>query len=184
MVYQDDLGLNEIASQYEKNTYEELVFKGGTELFARKPLVEKVDNGKVIQEREIHRARVPVNATPADLGLYNPENPTKITITPPSVTDSLVAMLPSVFGTILMVVLFVWLLGRLSAGAGGMGGPMAFIRSRARVYDPEADERVTFSDVAGSEEEKEDLAEVVDFLKSPEKYRSLGAKIPRGILLQ
>lgn len=50
---------------------------------------------------------------------------------------------------------------------------MAFIRSRARVYDPEADEKITFADVAGSEEEKEDLAEVVDFLKNPIKYRSL-----------
>lgn len=48
-----------------------------------------------------------------------------------------------------------------------MGGPMAFIKSRARVYDPEVDEKVTFDDVAGSEEEKSDLEEVVDFLKNP-----------------
>lgn len=48
-----------------------------------------------------------------------------------------------------------------------MGGPMAFIRSRARIYDPETDEKVTFDDVAGSEEEKADLEEVVDFLKNP-----------------
>jgi cell division protease FtsH len=61
---------------------------------------------------------------------------------------------------------------------------MAFIKSRARVYDPELDERVTFGDVAGSEEEKSDLEEIVDFLKNPGKYKELGAKIPRGILLQ
>lgn len=61
---------------------------------------------------------------------------------------------------------------------------MAFIKSRAKVYDPEADEKVTFADVAGSEEEKSDLEEVVDFLKNPGKYKKLGAKIPRGILLQ
>lgn len=65
-----------------------------------------------------------------------------------------------------------------------MGGPMAFIRSRARVYDPEFDEKVTFEDVAGSDEEKADLIEIVDFLKNPQKYKDLGAKIPRGILLQ
>lgn len=65
-----------------------------------------------------------------------------------------------------------------------MGGPMAFIRSRARVYDPETDEKITFAQVAGADEEKSDLEEVVDFLKNPKKYKDLGAKIPRGILLQ
>jgi cell division protease FtsH len=61
---------------------------------------------------------------------------------------------------------------------------MAFIKSRAKVYDPEMDEKVTFEDVAGSDEEKADLVEIVDFLRSPQKYKDLGAKIPRGILLQ
>jgi cell division protease FtsH len=51
------------------------------------------------------------------------------------------------------------------------------------MYDPEKDEKITFKDVAGAEEEKEDLAEVVDFLKNPKKYKDLGAKIPRGILM-
>jgi cell division protease FtsH len=60
---------------------------------------------------------------------------------------------------------------------------MAFIKSRAKMYDPELDEKVTFADVAGSEEEKSDLEEVVDFLKNPAKYKELGAKIPRGILM-
>ncbi len=66
---------------------------------------------------------------------------------------------------------------------GGGSNPMAFIKSRARVYDPKAKDKVTFADVAGSEEEKEDLTEVVDFLKNPKKYRDLGAKIPRGVLM-
>lgn len=68
-------------------------------------------------------------------------------------------------------------------GGGGMGSPMAFIKSRAKMYDPELDEKVTFADVAGSEEEKADLVEIVDFLKNPAKYKELGAKIPRGILM-
>ena len=67
---------------------------------------------------------------------------------------------------------------------GAWGGPMAFIRSRARIYDPNEDEKITFAQVAWAEEEKEDLREVVDFLKNPTKYKNLGAKIPRGILLQ
>ena len=60
---------------------------------------------------------------------------------------------------------------------------MQFIKSRAKMYDPELDEKVTFADVAGSEEEKSDLVEIVDFLKNPAKYKDLGAKIPRGILM-
>lgn len=58
---------------------------------------------------------------------------------------------------------------------GGMGGngPMAFIKSRARIYDPNGKDKVTFADVAGADEEKEDLAEVVDFLKNPKKYKDL-----------
>jgi hypothetical protein len=60
---------------------------------------------------------------------------------------------------------------------------MQFIKSRAKMYDPELDEKVTFADVAGYEEEKSDLEEVVDFLKNPTKYKELGAKIPRGILM-
>ncbi len=55
---------------------------------------------------------------------------------------------------------------------------MAFIKSRARIYEP-GKNPVMFKDVAGSEEEKEDLREVVDFLKNPKKFKDLGAKIPR-----
>mgnify|MGYP002345910072 FL=1 len=75
----------------------------------------------------------------------------------------------------------IFVMGRM--GGGGMGGPMQFIKSRAKMYDPELDEKVTFADVAGSEEEKADLVEIVDFLKNPAKYKELGAKIPRGILM-
>lgn len=61
---------------------------------------------------------------------------------------------------------------------------MAFIRSKARRYEPgDENNTITFADVAGAEEEKEELKEVVDFLKSPEKYHKLGAKIPKGILM-
>jgi len=56
---------------------------------------------------------------------------------------------------------------------------MNFIKSKAKRYDPDKDNKITFKDVAGSEEEKEDLSEVVDFLKNPKKYKKLGAKIPK-----
>jgi len=81
---------------------------------------------------------------------------------------------------ILLVVLFVWLSRR--AAGGQMGAIGAFGRSRARRVEG-TDTRVTFNDVAGIDEAKGELTEVVDFLKNPDKYRKLGGRIPRGVLL-
>jgi cell division protease FtsH len=83
--------------------------------------------------------------------------------------------------TILLVLLFVFLMRR-AAGGGGAGGLMSFGRSRARRVEA-SDQHVTFEDVAGIDEAKEELTEIVDFLKQPEKYLKLGARIPRGVLL-
>ncbi len=75
---------------------------------------------------------------------------------------------------------FIWFTYSRQAGDGR--NAMSFGRSRAKLNDP-AKNKVTFQDVAGADEEKEELREVVDFLKNPKKYADLGAKIPRGILL-
>jgi cell division protease FtsH len=83
--------------------------------------------------------------------------------------------------TILLVLLFVWLMRR-AAAAGGAGGLMGFGRSRARRVEGE-DQHVTFADVAGIDEAKEELTEIVDFLRNPDKYIRLGGRIPRGVLL-
>ena len=79
-------------------------------------------------------------------------------------------------------ILFVGLLYLLMRRAGAQGALGAFGRSRARRYAPSGD-RVTFEDVAGVEEAESELVEVVDFLRNPEKYRRLGGRIPRGVLL-
>ena len=95
---------------------------------------------------------------------------------------SLLATLLIGFGpTLLLVALFVFLARRAAAGgAGGMLG--GFGRSRARRVEA-SEQSVTFEDVAGIDEAENELVEVVDFLRSPEKYRKLGARIPRGVLL-
>ena len=81
--------------------------------------------------------------------------------------------------TFLLIGLFVLLMRRAGSAQGVLG---AFGRSRARRYEPTT-QRVTFADVAGIEEAKAELTEIVDFLKNPTKYRRLGGRIPRGVLL-
>ena len=81
--------------------------------------------------------------------------------------------------TLLFLGLLIWFFRR---SAGGAGGLTSFGRSRARRFDP-ASTTVTFADVAGIEDAKQELLEVVDFLKNPSKYQRLGARIPRGVLL-
>ena len=81
-----------------------------------------------------------------------------------------------------MVILLFMLMGR-NAGSGGGGSKMMnFGKSRAQMTQPSG-KRFTFRDVAGLQEEKEDLKEIVDFLKSPDKYNKVGARIPKGVLL-
>ena len=81
--------------------------------------------------------------------------------------------------TLLFLLLLFWLVRRAGNVQGMLG---AFGRSRARRYEPSGD-KVTFADVAGIDEAKEELAEVVDFLRNPDKYRKLGGRIPHGVLL-
>jgi cell division protease FtsH len=77
--------------------------------------------------------------------------------------------------------LFFFAMRRMAPGQAG--GPLAFLKTRTRLYDRARAQPVSFSDVAGVEEAKDELVEVVDFLKSPDRYRSLGGRIPRGLLL-
>ncbi len=83
--------------------------------------------------------------------------------------------------TLLLVALLIFIMRRAASG-GGAGGLMSFGRSRARRVEA-TDQPVTFTDVAGIDEAKAELSEIVDFLRSPDKYLALGAKIPRGVLL-
>ena len=94
---------------------------------------------------------------------------------PPS---ELTSMIPMLLVTALFILGFIFVLRRV----GGAGSAMSFGRSRGRLYAQE-DVNVTFNDVAGIDEAVEELKEVVEFLKTPQKYQALGGRIPRGVLL-
>ncbi len=95
-------------------------------------------------------------------------------------TSWLVAILPSLIVMVVAILLLVFIMQQTQGGGGGK--VMTFGKSRAKVTIDEKN-RVTFGNVAGLDEEKEELKEVVEFLKAPKKYEALGAKIPKGVLL-
>ena len=83
-----------------------------------------------------------------------------------------------------LMILFVFaMMNRQMSGGGSNSKMMNFGKSRARMSTPDDSKKVTFQNVAGLQEEKEDLVEVVDFLKAPQKYTRVGARIPKGVLL-
>ena len=88
------------------------------------------------------------------------------------------------FGLLIIFFIFWFLLmGGAQGGSGGSGKTMSFGKSRARMINPTDKSRVTFDDVAGVDEEKEELEEIVEFLKNPRKFTEMGARIPKGVLL-
>ena len=97
---------------------------------------------------------------------------------------------PNIFTTILswvvpplIFILVLQFFARRSMGGGGAQGALSFTKSKAKVYVPDEQSRVTFADVAGVDEAKDELNEIVDFLKTPERYTDIGARIPKGVLL-
>jgi AFG3 family protein len=85
---------------------------------------------------------------------------------------------------LLIILVWVFIMRRVGGGAGGPGGQIFNIgKSKAALFDQNSKVNITFADVAGLDEAKEEVVEVVDFLKNPKKYTALGGKIPKGVLL-
>lgn len=103
----------------------------------------------------------------------------EVEINPPAENPWWASLLPTLFLVVLMVVFF-FIFSQQSQGGGNK--VMSFGKSRAKLHTNDK-RKVTFDDVAGADEEKEELVEIVEFLKSPRKYMELGARIPKGVLL-
>jgi cell division protease FtsH len=133
------------------------------------------------EEAEKFETEIPTFANERELSqLLEGENVT-INAEPPGERSLLETILFSFGPTLLLVALFIFFLRR-AAGGGAAGALGQFGRSRAKLVESEK-QTVNFEDVAGIEDAEEQLVEVVDFLRTPEKYAKLGARIPRGVLL-
>lgn len=120
---------------------------------------------------------------PTDPGMIGDllNNGVNVSATPPKKESLFLSILISWFPMLLLIGVWIFFLRQMQGGAGGRGA-MSFGKSRARMMS-EDQVKVTFSDVAGVDEAKEEVSELVEFLRDPNKFQKLGGKIPRGVLM-
>ncbi|MBF7686124.1 ATP-dependent zinc metalloprotease FtsH [Acinetobacter sp. B10A] len=102
--------------------------------------------------------------------------------TAPQRQGVLMQLLIASFPVLLIILLFMFFMRNMGGGAGGKNGPMSFGKSKAKML-AEDQIKINFKDVAGCDEAKQEVVEIVDFLKDPTKFKRLGASIPRGVLM-
>ncbi len=148
----------------------------------RGTISEVVINGRQIEGVDTSGAAF-TTYSPEDEGLIGDllNSGVKIIAKPPEPPSLLMSILINWFPLFILIGLWIFFMRQMQGGAGGRGA-MSFGKSRARLLS-EDQIKVTFSDVAGVEEAKEEVSEMVDFLRDPSKFQKLGGKIPRGVLM-
>ena len=122
--------------------------------------------------------------SPADQKLISTllDNNVQVKVKPEMRPSFLTSLLYSSLPVLLLIGVWIYFMRQMQNGGGGGRGPFSFGKSRARLLDKESNV-ITFADVAGCDEAKEEVQEIVDYLKSPSRYQSLGGRVPRGVLL-
>jgi cell division protease FtsH len=144
-----------------------------------KPVTYKA-NGKTTTGVDLFTTQRPSFAKDDLLATLDTKGVT-VNATNPDAAAPLWQQLLAGFGpTLLLVGLLLWFARRSASGLGGLGG---FGKSKAALYQPDAGPRTTFADVAGIDEVQHEVGEIVDFLRDPQRYGRLGARIPHGVLL-
>lgn len=175
-----DIPLNQVIANYSSWLYDNILIDWDTLKATRKETQQEMMWNRSVTIKIIDQVILPPKDGLVDLWLNKQWNPTKITIKDNSTEKFWLDFWPTLLTIIIFVAVAFFLLSRM---AWWSNWPMAFIKSRARLYNPWEWDKITFKDVAWAEEEKEELVEVVDFLKNPKKYKDLWAKIPRWVLM-
>ncbi|MDX1626859.1 MAG: ATP-dependent metallopeptidase FtsH/Yme1/Tma family protein, partial [Wenzhouxiangellaceae bacterium] len=146
--------------------------------------IQATPGGKRLRGETTNGQRFEVFAPPDDSGLIADleNNGVEHSAIPPEGRSILVDILISLLPVLLLVFLFVYFMRQMQGGVGGRGGAMSFGKSRAKLQG-EDQVKVKFSDVAGVEEAKDEVVELVEFLRNPSKFQRLGGKIPKGVLM-
>jgi cell division protease FtsH len=136
--------------------------------------------GKTLNGKEFRTVRPQVRDDKLMDDLLN--NDVVVKAPEPEVTSLWRQLLVASFPILIIIAVFMFFMRQMQGGAGGKGGPMSFGKSKARLLG-EDQINVTFADVAGVDEAKEEVQEIVEFLQDPTKFQRLGGKIPRGVLM-
>ena len=165
----------ELQNVIEKENVEEVSVSIGTNVTVVKGVYEK-DKQKVTFTATIPSTSDEIGQVIKNLG----KDSTKLTIVDADASNIFLETVASIIPFILFAVFAVWMLNRMNGANGANAKAFEFSKSRAKL---EGKIRVRFSDVAGCDEEKQEMAEIIDYLKYPKKFEKMGARIPKGILL-
>lgn len=175
----DDKTTSEIIYLFKDNEVQEYTLDFGT---GELEIVKT--NGKKI-ETTVANVGYFLNAIEPYVDAYNEKNedkPMTFTWKPPTDNSFWLNILPNIILIVLFIVVWLYFMRRLSNGMGDAGRSFIFGKAKIKSVGDEK-RKTTFADVAGADEEKEELREIVEFLKDPKKYNELGARIPKGVLL-
>lgn len=166
--------------------------QGGSRHLEYSEFISEVNSGQIaevnIQGRQIRGTKSNgdrfTTYNPGDPGLIGDlfDNNVSVDVSPPEQQSLLMQVFISWFPMLLLIGVWIFFMRSMGGGVGGKGGPMSFGKSKARLLS-EDQIKVTFADVAGVEEAKEEVSELVEFLRDPSKFQKLGGKIPRGVLM-
>jgi cell division protease FtsH len=166
------------------SSYQQLAFSDFAAAVQQKQVatIDVASDDQHVTGRLTNNTKYETVLLPGDNSVLNEAmaNGVKVTVQPSNRNAWYSALLQTVLPLVLFAAIFLFFLQQTQGGGNRV---MQFGRSRARLHADDPKKRITFDDVAGIEEVKEELAEIVDFLKHPKRYLALGARIPKGVLL-